>query len=209
MKGLCHEIFDTLFSRPLIKRLKYFQSRFQYRSNFKKAPPCASHHGVKLHSVHHPARSIYAVCIIPHSQTLRCASHQGVKIEIFVSLWLLLKGQSREILLGVNTEPWTCLSWKKRCEEIFFKLLSLKFALRCIKHTAESNFSNFVIEYLGKIETEFENTLACLSRAQMGSKHEKNGGRKSCDTLNQGKIVWVIQYVHMYCMVYCMGLSSL
>ena len=27
-------------------------------------------------------------------------------------------------------------------------------------HTAESNFSNFVIEYLGEIETEFENTSA-------------------------------------------------
>ena len=40
-------------------------------------------------------------------------------------------------------------------------------------HTAESIFSNFVIEYLGEIETEFENTLACLSGAQMGSNHEK------------------------------------
>ena len=40
-------------------------------------------------------------------------------------------------------------------------------------HTAESIFSNFVIEYLGKIETELENTLACLSGAQMGSNHEK------------------------------------
>ena len=39
-------------------------------------------------------------------------------------------------------------------------------------HTAESNFSNFVIEYLGEIVTEFENTLACLSGAQMGSNHE-------------------------------------
>ena len=44
-------------------------------------------------------------------------------------------------------------------------------------------FSNFVIEYLGEIETEFENTLACLSGAQMGSNHEKTGGRKSRDTL--------------------------
>ena len=41
-------------------------------------------------------------------------------------------------------------------------------------HTAESIFSNFVIEYLGEIETEFENTSACLSGAQMGSNHEKN-----------------------------------
>ena len=30
-------------------------------------------------------------------------------------------------------------------------------------HTAESNFSNFVIEYLGEMETKFENTLAYLS----------------------------------------------
>ena len=50
-------------------------------------------------------------------------------------------------------------------------------------HTVESNFSNLVIEYLGKIETEFENILVCLSGAQTGSNHAKNGGRKSCDTL--------------------------
>ena len=46
-------------------------------------------------------------------------------------------------------------------------------------HTAESNFSNFVIKYPGKIETEFENILACLSGAQI----KKTGGRKSRDTL--------------------------
>ena len=40
-------------------------------------------------------------------------------------------------------------------------------------HTAESNFSNFVIEYLGKIETKFENTLDCFLGAQMDSNHEK------------------------------------
>ena len=40
--------------------------------------------------------------------------------------------------------------------------------------TAESNFSNFVIKYLGEIKTEFENILACLSGAQMGLNQEKN-----------------------------------
>ena len=40
-----------------------------------------------------------------------------------------------------------------------------------------------MIEYLGEIETELENTLACISVAQMGLNHEKNGGRKSRDTL--------------------------
>ena len=45
--------------------------------------------------------------------------------------------------------------------------------LRGVHPSLESNLSNFVIEYLGKIETEFENTLkACLSGAQMGSNHE-------------------------------------
>ena len=43
-------------------------------------------------------------------------------------------------------------------------------------HTAESNFSNFVIKYLAEIKTEFENTSAYLSGAQMGSTQEKNGG---------------------------------
>ena len=38
-------------------------------------------------------------------------------------------------------------------------------------------------EFLSKIETEFEDTLACLSVALMGSNHEKNRGRKSRDTL--------------------------
>ena len=40
------------------------------------------------------------------------------------------------------------------------------------------------LKYLGEIETEFENTLACLSGAQMGSNHaKKTGGRKFRDTL--------------------------
>ena len=32
---------------------------------------------------------------------------------------------------------------------------------------------NFVIEHLSEIETEFKNTLACFSGAQMGSNLEK------------------------------------
>ena len=50
-------------------------------------------------------------------------------------------------------------------------------------HTAESNFSNFVIEYLSEIETEFENTFACLSGAQKIWIMKKTGGWKSRDTL--------------------------
>ena len=52
-------------------------------------------------------------------------------------------------------------------------LLNLKFWLQGVKHTAESKFFSFVIEFLGEIETEFENTLPCLLGAQMVSKQEK------------------------------------
>ena len=44
-----------------------------------------------------------------------------------------------------------------------------KSSLRYVAHCGE----NFVIEYLNEIETEFENTLACLSVAQIGLNHEK------------------------------------
>ena len=42
--------------------------------------------------------------------------------------------------------------------------------MRCVAHLGD----NFVIKYLDEIKTEFENTLACLSVAQIGSNHEKN-----------------------------------
>ena len=38
-----------------------------------------------------------------------------------------------------------------------------KIWLQGVMHTAESNFSIFVIKYLCKIEIEFENSTACLS----------------------------------------------
>ena len=44
----------------------------------QKAQRCASHPGVKLDSVHHTAKSSFAVCIIPWSQTPWCASHRRV-----------------------------------------------------------------------------------------------------------------------------------
>ena len=47
---------------------------------------------------------------------------------------------------------------KEKIEIFYFYFLSLKFWLHSVMHTEESNFSNFVIEYLSEIETEFENT---------------------------------------------------
>ena len=75
------------------------------------------------------------------------------------------------------------VAWNKIFEVLKVALLNLKFWLHGVMHTAESKCLNFVIEYLGEIKTEFENTLPCLSGAQMGSNHEQNRGRKSRDTL--------------------------
>ena len=111
-------------------------------------------------TVHHTAESSdpnlsksSAVCITPWSQT----AHRVVKIEILVSLWLLSKGQSGEILLRVNRS----IMKENNCRKKF-------------------RFGN---PKICEIETEFENTLACLSGAWVGSNHEKNRGKKSCDTL--------------------------
>ena len=43
--------------------------------------------------------------------------------------------------------------------------------------------SRYVAHSGDHFETEFENTLGCLSEAQMGSNHEKNRGQKFRDTL--------------------------
>ena len=51
-----------------------------------------------------------------------------------------------------------------------YKMLKFLLTLRCAAHCEDP----FVIEYLGEIETEFKNTLGCLSGAKMDSNHERN-----------------------------------
>ena len=75
-----------------------------------QAPRCASHHGVKLCGVHHTVESSSAVCITPQSQNWK-----------FCFLWLLLNGQSGEILSGVNTSVMKEKIWSK-----FFRFAKLK-----------------------------------------------------------------------------------
>ena len=41
-----------------------------------------------------------------------------------------------------------------------------------------------IFEYLDEIETEFENTLTCLSEAHMGLNQKETGGLKSRDTIS-------------------------
>ena len=75
-----------------------------------QAPRCASHRGVKLQGVHHTAVSSSAICITPRSQT----AHHRVRIKFFESLWLLLKGQSGEILLGLNISIMKAKIWRNK-----------------------------------------------------------------------------------------------
>ena len=69
---------------------------------------------------------------------------------------------------------------KEKIEENKIDLLQkIVLSPRCVAHRRDS----FVIEYLDEIETEFENTLVCLSGAQMSSNYEE---KKISDTLPLG-----------------------
>ena len=65
--------YDSNPHGPLINSLKYFRIRFQFRGDFQIFK--------KLCSVHHPAESDSAVCIIQGSQAPRCAPLRGVKLQ--------------------------------------------------------------------------------------------------------------------------------
>ena len=80
LKGVCHEIFDLQFFLwfetiwALINRLKYVRIRFRFCRDIRILK--------KLLGVHPTVESDSAVCIIPRSQTLWCASYRGVKLRI-------------------------------------------------------------------------------------------------------------------------------
>ena len=67
-------LLQQFFSKTLLKDLTNTKKQKKTRYLMYLTPWCASHRGVKLCGVH-------------------CASHFGVKIIIFASLWLVLKGK--------------------------------------------------------------------------------------------------------------------
>ena len=107
--------------------------------------------------------------IPPLSQAPRCVSHGGVKVptaESNCTLW----NQNRNFCESLVAFKATIRRNPFRGEHIFHERKDLKekkifakpkiLTLQCHEHlgvmySAESNFSNFVIEYLGEIETEF------------------------------------------------------
>ena len=115
----------------MINRVNYFRIQFRFRRNIQIfIKLLGGHHAVCITPQSHEKKYLKnrnsAVCIKPWSQTAHC----GVRIDIFESLSLLLKRQSGKILLWVKN-----LSWKKKFEEQFFDLLSLKFWLCGVMHT--------------------------------------------------------------------------
>ena len=115
-----------------------------------------------LHGVHPTAESGCAVCITPWSQE--------IKISQKAPQWDVHRGLESSSAMCITTQSQTVHRRVKiktfrrnpfRGEKIYherkdlkkcFDLLSLKFWLRGVLHTAESNFLNFVIKYLGEIE---------------------------------------------------------
>ena len=140
--------------------------------------------------VHPTAKSSSTVWIPPRSQVIKisqkappcascswCALHRGVKIEIFVSLWLHFKGQSGEILLGVNTSI-----MKKNIRKTFFWFAKPKILTpRCHAHCSR------IFEICDWISLRNQNYIrtyfSLFIRGPDRFKSWQNGGRKSRDTL--------------------------
>ena len=98
--------------------------------------------------------------------------------------------------IRIRRKPHRTVSKKKVAKKIISEISITKLSPRCasyrrddlrgVQYTAETisavckiplcaahRGDNFEMENLGEIETKFENTLACLSGAQIGSNHEK------------------------------------
>ena len=100
---------------------------------------CLSHCGVKLCYVHHTAESNCS----PQSQNRNlCFSLVAFKGTI-----------RRNPFRGEHIQY--CKSWKKRIEEFFKNLVSLKFWLYRVIHTTESNFFELSDRISRRIETKF------------------------------------------------------
>ena len=120
----------------------------------------------KLGGVHPTTESSSAMCFPLQSQSWRCLSHFGVKlcyVHHTAESNCSPQSQNRNLCFSlvafkgtIRRNPFRgehiqyCKSWKKRIEEFFKNLVSLKFWLHRVIHTTELNFSNLVIEYLGE-----------------------------------------------------------
>ena len=151
-------------------------------------PQYVAHHGDCLCGVLHNAELISAVCGTPLISSLWCAQRSSPR-------YVTRPGDFFKFGTLDSAVCCTPLRWSPRyavwyavvcCTLWRWSLWYLAHRwdiLSGVLHTAQRR-KNFVIEYLNKIKTDFENTLACLSEAHICSNHrKKTGGRKSRDTL--------------------------
>ena len=124
--------------------------------------------------MHHTTESSSPVCFLPRSQAPRCAAHRGVKIKIFGSLRLFLKGHSGEILLRVITSIIKEKIWRKKFWFAKTKILSP----RCDAHRETEPWST--------ISAKSNQNSRIFQPVYQGPRWvrivEKTGGRKSRDT---------------------------
>ena len=114
---------------------------------------------------------VTAKCCTPLRSSLWCVAHRGDHLCVMLN--------TAEIISSVCCTPRRSSLQCVAHRGDFFETWSHGLHPRCAAHHGD----NFVIEYLSEIETKLENTLACLSGAQMDLNHEKNEDQKSCDKL--------------------------
>ena len=140
------------------------------------------YHGDDLHGVQHNSEMISSVCNIPGRISPQCASHRwddlcthhiddlsGVQYTAEINC--TPRQQNRILHLCMVAFKETIMRNPSRGEHIYQTIMKEKIlSIKCwfIKKNVSSQWcaahrsDHFVIEYLGEIETEFENTLACM-----------------------------------------------
>ena len=157
---------------------QYFRIRFRFRRDNRSQGA--------LRGVLHSAEIISAVYKIPRRSSLY-ADLSGVQHTAEINCTPRKQNQILHLSMVIFKE--TIRKNPFRGEHIHHERKSLRYKMliyfkkKCLSQRCAAHCGDyFVIEYLSEIGTEFENTLSCLSGAQIGLNHEKNRGQKSRDT---------------------------
>ena len=150
----------------------------------RSSPRYVAHHGDHFCDVQYCTQRRFFRNLEP--LTPRYDGHRGDYLSCVLHTAKIISAVCTEIISAVGNTPLRSSLRYVAHRGDFFEIWCPWPKLCGVLHIAEivsAVWDNFMIEYLGEIETELENNLACLSGTQMGSNHERNGGRKSRDTL--------------------------
>ena len=123
---------------------------------------CAGHHRDDLSILQHTAETISAFCNTPQRQTMYIPRSQNWNLNLSLVAF-------KET---IRKNPFSSEHIYHERKDFKYKILICKekFFVSAVCCTPRRHFCDRIAR---KIETEFENTLACLSGAHMGSNHEK------------------------------------